>query len=460
MIRGVLLCGIGNVLFQAANMLHAARRLRTTAEFGYVDMSSPANRLPHRHGALYGKIFSPWGGHAGSRWELGHFFHKLRFSSQKYKIDASRKATAASAEVATADCFCVVDKWTYTFLDFADWKNDFEVNPTINAELKQKWVGIDWTRPVVHLRAGSKGDNYGFRQSYDATAIKWAFDNGKPYIITDNPARTAEVVRECCGQALDFDVIGGDDPLEDMWLLMQAETLVLSRSTLSMWAAYLGRAKQIIVGPEFRDDWHIPHSSWRIVGGSPVIKRPIECEKPLLSILIPTTPDRSGFLSRLMSILNRQNNGRFEVVVCEDRKQSTIGEKRNILLREARGEWICFADDDDEVVPDYIPAIWPGLTDENDVVALHILYYENGVFRGNSFHSLKYDSWSENRAKREYYRCPNHLNPVKKTHALAAGFPEKNHGEDHVYSLNLRPFLKKEYNANKPLYKYLFRSSK
>ena len=80
MIRGVLLCGIGNVLFQIANMLHAARRLGAKTEFGYVDLQFPANRLPHKHGTLYKKIFSPWGGHAPSRWRMDEFFHKLAFS--------------------------------------------------------------------------------------------------------------------------------------------------------------------------------------------------------------------------------------------------------------------------------------------------------------------------------------------------------------------------------------------
>lgn len=459
-IRGVLLCGVGNVLFQAANMLHAARRLGSQVELGYVDMSHPARRLPHRHGELFQKIFSPWGGHLPSKWELSDFFHKLNFSKEKYKIDSSGKHIANCAEAATADCFCVVNKWTYSFLQNPDWKEPFSINPEIDDLLKKKWSHLDLSRPVVHIRAGAQGDNYGPNRAFDKKAVKWAFDSGKPYVITDNPSAIDKIVLDSCGSMKGYDMLESGDPLEDMWLLMQARTLVLSRSTLSMWAAYLGRASQVVIGPDFADEWHQPDPSWIVAGAQPAIRRPINCDAPLLSILVPTTPDRSNYLSKLISILEKQKNNKFEVVVYEDRKEKTTGEKRNRLLQEARGEWICFVDDDDEVVDDYIESIWPGLSSEYDVVAMHILYYENGAFKGNSFHSLKYDKWSENKAKQEYYRCPNHLNPVKKKLAIAAGFPNKNHGEDSAYSLNLYPLLSKEYNANKPLYKYFFRSRK
>jgi hypothetical protein len=459
MIQGVLLCGIGNVLFQAANMLHAGRRLQVGVEFGYVDMKSPASRLPHRHGELYSKIFSQWGGHPPSRWQLGDFFHKLRFANQPYKVDLARKASASSAEVATKECFCVVNKWTYSFLEYENWKADFEINPVIDEQLTHKWAHIDWSRPVVHIRAGSSGDNFGFRQSFDREVIKWAFDNGKPYVITDNPARIGDIVKECCGSSLEYDILDGEDPLEDMWLMMQARTLALSRSTLSMWAAYLGRASRVVISSGFQDDWHKPHAVWTVLSKDQ-IRRPISCTSPVLSILCPTTPDRAKFLARLTEILSKQENNKFEFIVYEDNKQASIGKKRNRLLEEARGQWICFIDDDDEVVADYISSIWPGLTSEYDTVALHLLYYRNGSFGGNSFHSIKYDKWSENPAKKEYYRCPNHLNPVRREHAIATGFPDKNNGEDHDYSLKIRPLLKREYDARKPLYKYLYRSSK
>lgn len=459
-IRGVLLCGVGNVLFQAANMLHAARRLGSQVELGYVDMNHPARKLPHRHGGLFQKIFSPWGGHLPSKWELSDFFHKLNFSKEKYKIDSSGKYIANCAEAATADCFCVVNKWTYSFLQDPEWREAFSINPAIDDLLKKKWSHIDPSRPVVHIRAGAQGDNYGPNRAFDKKAVKWAFDNGKPYVITDNPSAINKIIADSCGSMKEYDILDSGDPLEDMWLLMQAQTLVLSRSTLSMWAAYLGRASQVVIGPDFADEWHQPDPSWIVAGAQPAIRRPIECDAPLLSILVPTTPDRANYLAKLISIFEKQKNNKFELVVYEDHKEKTTGEKRNRLLQEARGEWICFVDDDDEVVDDYIESIWPGLSNEYDVVAMHILYYENGVFKGNSFHSLKYDKWFEDRAKREYYRCPNHLNPVKKDLAITAGFPNKNHGEDSAYSLSLYPLLNKEYNANKPLYKYFFRSRK
>ena len=71
-------------------------------------------------------------------------------------------------------------------------------------------------------------------------------------------------------------------------------------------------------------------------------------------------------------------------------------------------------------------------------------------------HSIKYDSWFEK--DNVYYRCPNHLNPIRRDIAIRCKFPEKNFQEDLDWSLQIAQsgLLKYEEEITKPYYFYLF----
>jgi len=71
-------------------------------------------------------------------------------------------------------------------------------------------------------------------------------------------------------------------------------------------------------------------------------------------------------------------------------------------------------------------------------------------------HSIRYDRWySEGTGDDEvFYRPPNHLNPVQRDLARAARFPDRSHGEDHEYSMRLRPLLRSERFLEGPIYFY------
>ena len=71
-----------------------------------------------------------------------------------------------------------------------------------------------------------------------------------------------------------------------------------------------------------------------------------------LSILIPTLFSRKEKFCNLMTILSSQANDEVEVVINRDNGEKSIGEKRNELLKEATGEYVCFVDDDDMVDDD------------------------------------------------------------------------------------------------------------
>lgn len=183
------------------------------------------------------------------------------------------------------------------------------------------------------------------------------------------------------------------------------------------------------------------------------------------SILIPSLNRRKHYLDRLLSVLNPQLNDDVEVIINVDDGEKSIGTKRNELLQKATGDYIAFVDDDDMVEPYYIKEILTAIEKQPDVIGIHLLHIEDNVLRGLTYHSLKYTHWwdelnKENPSLRNYYRNPNHLNPVKREYALAIGFPEINFAEDKDYSYRILPYLKSEIYIEKPIYHYLVRSNK
>jgi glycosyltransferase involved in cell wall biosynthesis len=78
---------------------------------------------------------------------------------------------------------------------------------------------------------------------------------------------------------------------------------------------------------------------------------------PLLSILIPTVPERFDQANALFEKISEQNPGRAEILMMSDNRARSIGLKRNSLLQCARGKYVAFCDDDDNVAPDYMATL-------------------------------------------------------------------------------------------------------
>ena len=145
-----------------------------------------------------------------------------------------------------------------------------------------------------------------------------------------------------------------------------------------------------------------------------------------------------------------------EILSETDNGEMSIGAKRNLLLSRAVGEYICFIDDDDMVSSDYIKKILSALETRPDCCSLQgRIYFSKGRRQGTSRifkHSIKYKGWYE--ATGIYYRCPNHLNVVKRIYAMATLFPEIDNGEDKDYSFRLLPLLKTEIEIEGTIYFY------
>lgn len=154
-----------------------------------------------------------------------------------------------------------------------------------------------------------------------------------------------------------------------------------------------------------------------------------------LSILIPALIGRREKFNYLHKMLSEQKTDEVEILVFEDSGEKTIGEKRNELMRWAKGEYVCFVDDDDEVSSDYVSKILEAIKMNPDCCSLTGVYTVNGNNPEIFEHSLKYKEWKTTIGDYpKYERPPNHLNVIKKEIAIKYSFIPVSHGEDHDWS--------------------------
>ena len=178
-----------------------------------------------------------------------------------------------------------------------------------------------------------------------------------------------------------------------------------------------------------------------------------------LSVLIPSLSSRRESLEQLHACLNPQKTDQVEFIVVSDSGQMSIGQKRNMLLSQSRGQYVAFVDDDDMVPPDYVARILKALESNPDCTSLTgKIVFSDGYSRP-FIHSLRYDKWVDDHEGKVYYRPPNHLNAVRRDLALKVGFPSWNSGEDRYFSHHIRPLLKREEWIEGTLYEYKCRKT-
>ena len=171
-----------------------------------------------------------------------------------------------------------------------------------------------------------------------------------------------------------------------------------------------------------------------------------------LSILTVTMDNRQAVFQNLARVLRAQSSGDVEMLANSDNGIKSIGQKRNELLQAAKGDYVVFVDDDDMVSPFYTFGILEAIKSNPDCVGIEGIITLKNVGPKKFIHSLQYEDWYE---KDEiYYRCPNHLNPIKREIALEAKFPEISWQEDQSFSFRLKGKLKTEVYIKGPIYYY------
>lgn len=186
--------------------------------------------------------------------------------------------------------------------------------------------------------------------------------------------------------------------------------------------------------------------------------------KPLLSILIPTVKERwrefENLRSNIYAELNEDGFIReVEILSICDNKEMTIGEKRELLYKEANGLYSIQLDDDDQLSRNAIELILEAIKSnpEVDCVTFEEYIEIDGVVQ-RSNHSLKYDDWADRQDGYDYIRTPFMKDVIKTEIARSVPIPHIRFGEDHEWSKRLKPFLKTEIHINQQLYRYIYKS--
>ena len=211
-----------------------------------------------------------------------------------------------------------------------------------------------------------------------------------------------------------------------------------------------------------------------------------------LSVLIATMPSRAANLDTLikslgLTIVSSEHNayrygtmnmwtdkGR-DVEVCAystppyDGKSEDLsyGGKRNALMEAARGEYVAFVDDDDELHPEYIPRILGAIQQGPDVVGFKVACYgyanncKSPEIMEPADISIRYKGWANDQNGFKYVRYPHHLAPTKREHAMAIGY-RGHYGEDHEYSVRMQESgrLKTEVHIDEFMYTYRYDAKK
>jgi glycosyltransferase involved in cell wall biosynthesis len=185
---------------------------------------------------------------------------------------------------------------------------------------------------------------------------------------------------------------------------------------------------------------------------------------PLLSILILSIPARvERFLVPLLRSLEAQvgATGEVEVLTLIDNRRRTIGEKRNALLRMARGRFTAFVDDDDRVADDYVASILDAIRrqPDRDVICFDVWvhgYHELGYTPTEGM-LCRYGIELEDRDLPEMFtRRPNHLMVFRSALARSVPFPSTSQGEDTRWAEAMAKRARKQGRIEKVLYHYDF----
>jgi len=179
----------------------------------------------------------------------------------------------------------------------------------------------------------------------------------------------------------------------------------------------------------------------------------------LWTIGILTIPEREKQLNQLCYHLSEITpycySHRIEILV--NGESYSVGTKRNKIIEKARGKYISFIDDDDDVSDQYIHKIVMKLDKQiYDAIGFYGLYYVNRqpilIFNhaNKNKESIKINDIQ--------YRTLNHLNPVLTEYSKQIKFPEINYAEDSDYSDRLYQsnLIKNEFVFEEVMYHYLW----
>src|SRR5262249_13882482 len=134
-------------------------------------------------------------------------------------------------------------------------------------------------------------------------------------------------------------------------------------------------------------------------------------------------------------------------------KLSTLGTKRNNLTKMAKGTFVSFVDDDDDVADDYVAALL-GEIRRNKV--LDCIVFNARIETPEQpvrlcKYGIEYDDVNFNDV---FYRRPNQVCCFRREVAVAVPREDVTWGEDTAWARAVRPRLERQVRIDRPLYIY------
>ena len=179
-------------------------------------------------------------------------------------------------------------------------------------------------------------------------------------------------------------------------------------------------------------------------------------KKIKLSICILSLSDRLHHLTNLLSLIYQQPKHLLdttEILILSDNRVRTIGVKRNELLDTAKGDYIVFIDDDDDITPEYLTEVYKGIDMGVDAIGIMGIYAPV-VGAHKPFKCSKDYEWTEN--PDAYYRSIQHICPIKTEIARSVRYDDINFTEDKLYADKLHGKIATDYASEVPIYYYKY----
>jgi hypothetical protein len=190
---------------------------------------------------------------------------------------------------------------------------------------------------------------------------------------------------------------------------------------------------------------------------------------PILSILTPTIPSRIADLDGwrhdpemnqpcretiyLIETIESQISDLpvEHLVLCDNRARS-IGAKRQALVDIARGQYIAFVDDDDDVSGDYVASLLEAAQTGADVITFRQRAIYNGLESEVHFGARNQDGPFIPGGIT--LRAPWHVCAWKRAVVQGCLFGESNYGEDLVWCQQARKRIRTAHHIDKVLHTY------
>jgi len=196
--------------------------------------------------------------------------------------------------------------------------------------------------------------------------------------------------------------------------------------------------------------------------------------RPLLSVLMPTLVRREPVFCELVKGLCGQAEASaapVEIVGLQNAGERPLAEYREMLLRDARGEFLCFVDDDDQVAGDYVDQICAALRSEPAPDVVTFVQDGSGTQAGVTLFGLGFlgAPWHPVivNGVATYLRVYSHMQPIRAEVARQGSFLRPGGlgftQEDQHFAMSVVPLLlergSREAHVPRVLYTYNFMSA-